>query len=208
MKRTVSTAWLGVIAACLAAGAGVSCGTIRDGKGEVYTTKTVGPAGDQLVLDGAVLDVWQDCLDAPAALTFRRYETIAHAGAVGHVFELRVPTPTTFKNNAGLIIDTTPEVAADPRSGIGFLIPGVENEQWVPSSSDFGGDCPQGSVVCGAVQAGSFNSPGGNTPPEFATTVLLFAIVTRCTSIADCGPWQACNSGACQQCPTRGECNR
>jgi hypothetical protein len=207
MQRGLSTKWPWRVTAVLAVAMVLSCGTgIRDGEGDLYVRKTVGPAGGQLVLGEATVDVWQDCLASPTPITLRRYATIDHSGAVGPVFEIQVPTPDTFKNDPRIGITTSAVVADNSASKIGFLVPGVANEQWVPDSKPASPPCFP-PVVCGPVQILEFTNPGGTNDPALTTTRLQFAIVTQCQSTGNCSASQACNSGACQECPTGALCN-
>ncbi len=207
MERRESKSWPGLFAVVLAAGAGLSCGTgIRDGRGEVFTTEIVGPDGAELSLREGALEVWPNCVAAQSTITLRRYDRIEHLGAVSPVFEVQVPTSDTFKNDPGIVIETSADVAESSKSVIGFLIPGSPNEQWIPISSTSSAPCPTGTL-CAPVQRLSFSNPGGTNPPTFTTTILQLAIVTRCGSTAECPSRQACNSGACQRCPTGSPCN-
>ena len=200
MESGVSKNCLRAILAFVAGAAALSCGAgVHDGRGEVFATQTIDQAGGQIVLREATLDVWQDCLLGPSAITLRRYDSIDHSGAVGPVFEVQVPAPDAFINDPRIGIEASPVVAGSASSVIGFLIPGVANEQWV-SDSDPAAPCTA-SVVCGPVHGQIFNGA------SLKTTVLLFAIVSQCITIADCPSQQTCNSGACQKCPVGSPCN-
>ncbi len=207
MERRVSTIRFCAIAACLAGGAAISCGTgIHDGRGEVFATSIIGPSGGQILLREATLDIGEDSVQGEAPITLRRYDSIAHSGAVGPVFEIQVPTPDTFTHDPHIGIATAPAVVASAKSVIGFLIPGVPNEQWIPDSTTSTAPCP-GSDVCGPVQKDTFFNPGGSIDAGFTTTVLRLAIVTQCAGNADCLSRQACTSRACQKCPPNSPCN-
>jgi hypothetical protein len=190
----------------LAAATTMSCGTgIRDGKGEVFVVnRTIGPEGGQIVLGEATLDVGPHCLNDSTLITLRRFPTIDHAGAIGAVFEIEIPTPDTFQLEPQIGISTAGSVAANQASMIGFLHPGIADEQWVPDSpSPLLLPCSQ-QAVCGRVQSGEFKSPGSGLLP---TTKLDFAIVTHCDLIGDCSGSQTCSSSACQQCYDVSSCN-
>ncbi len=192
----------GVIA-FLATSTTMSCGTgIRDGEGDLYVTKTIGPEGGQIVFQEATLDVPTASLTEPAAITIRRFPTIDHAGAVGPVFEIQIPTPDTFNIDPQVGIVTSDAAAANPAARIGFLYPGINNEQWVPDTSQPFPGC-YSPTVCGPVQSDGFKNPSGSMPP---TTKLDFAIITQCASTDDCAVHQACSSWACQQCVEVSNC--
>jgi hypothetical protein len=212
MERRVSTIQFCAIAACLAGGLAISCGKgISDGRGEVFATQVFGPEGGRMELQEATLDICLGCLDGPSTVTLRRYDRVDPKGAVGPVFEIEVPAPTTFQNSPRIGIRTKPVVLASPNSFIGFLIPGapVLDRQWIPdSTTSQSAGCPS-SAICGPVQSQSFSNPGGTLHPDILpTNVLRLAIVAMCPGgNADCSSQQACTSGACQQCPAGSLCN-
>jgi hypothetical protein len=207
MGHGVSTRWFCAVAAFLAGASGISCGAgIQDGRGEVYATRIVGQSGGQIVLREATLDVKQDCVQDPVPITLRRYESIKHSGAVGPVFEIEVPTPDTFRKDPQIDVATSSLAVTSLNPVIGFLVPGADNEQWVPDSPMPAPSCPS-SVVCGPVQSQTFTDPGSDASPVVTTRVLLLAIVTQCATIADCPSNQTCNSKACQECPKDAPCN-
>ncbi len=196
----------GVIAV-LAMATTTSCGTgIRDGEGYAYVTKTIGPEGGQIVLREATLAIYPQNLKEPATISMRRFPIIDHAGAVGPVFEIQIPTPTTFDLDPDIRIVTSDVVASNPASRIGFLFPGIANEQWVPDTSSPFQPCSP-PTVCGPVQRDGFIHPGGTGSALSPTTTLDFAVVTQCGSIGDCAARQTCSSNACQQCYTVTSCN-
>jgi hypothetical protein len=207
MQRGISIRWPWVGIAVLAVAATVSCGTgIRDGQGDLYVTKTIGPEGGQLVFREATLIVWPNDLSAPASITMRRFPTIDHAGAVGPVFEIQIPTPTTFIGDPDIQIVASDVPTPNPASTIGFLVPGIANEQWVPVTSQPFLSCSS-PTVCGPVQSGGFNHPGGTGSGLSPTAKLDLAIITQCASNADCAGRQTCSSTACQQCVEISNCN-
>jgi hypothetical protein len=185
----------------------MSCGTgIRDGEGDLYVTKTIGPEGGRIVLQEATLDVWPHCLNESEAITMRRFATIDHAGAVGPVFEIQIPTPDIFQLDPQIGIVTSDVAAGNPASKIGFLVPGAPNEQWAPDTSLPYQPCSS-PTVCGPVQSDGFPNPGGAGSGFPPTTKLDFAIVTQCGSNPDCAGRQTCSSHACQQCYEVSSCN-
>jgi hypothetical protein len=207
MKRGVLNRRSRGMIAVLVMAAMMSCGAgIRDGQGDVYVTKTIGQEGDQIVLGEATLDVWQDCLASDAVITLRRFAFVRHGGAVSPVFEIQVPSPGTFQKDPRIGISTSSMAVISPSPVIGFLVPGVDNEQWVPDSSSPSQPC-SGPVVCGPVQIKGFTEPGGSGSGLPQTTRLQFAIVTQCQSPADCPGGQTCTAMACQICPTSSPCN-
>jgi hypothetical protein len=192
-------------AAFLAGALGISCGAgVHDGRGEVFAVQTIDQGGGQVVLAEAALEVCEGCVGSPASITLRRYDSIAHRGAIGPVFEIELPASDTFASDPRISIATSPEVAGSANSVIGFFVPGAVNEQWIPDSPGTMPVCPA-SVVCGPVQRYSFMRPGGD--PTQATRVVRFAIVSQCSINADCPSSQACTSGACQECPQGSPCN-
>jgi hypothetical protein len=164
------------------------------------TSKTLDRQGGKIQLAELTLDVWLDCLASTAMITVRRYPGIGHAGAIGPVFEIEVPSPSAFINDPQISIAISADMPACDSCTIGFLVPSLTNQQWVPDSPASPPTCPSG-VVCGPLQKGTYFDNN--------TTIVQFAIVKPCPSgsSGDCGPKQACNAGACQQCPTGGYCN-
>ncbi|HEX7505416.1 MAG TPA: hypothetical protein VF550_01510, partial [Polyangia bacterium] len=148
--------------------------------------------------------VWPDCLASSATIIVRRYDTIKHTGAIGPVFEIEVPFAETFINDLQLSIATTADVLACETCTIGFLVPSLSPQQWVPDSPATPPKCLPG-VVCGPLQIQSFSKPKADS--TFTTTIVQFAIVKQCDSNIDCSVNQACSSRACQQCPTSSQCN-
>jgi hypothetical protein len=208
MQRGISITglWMGI--AVLAVAFAASCGTgIRDGQGDWYVSKTIDQSGGQLVLGEATLDIKDHSLKSPPALiTLRRFPAVQHSGAVGAVFEIQIPIPDTFSNDPRIAISTSDAVATATGSMIGYLVPGADNEQWIPDSSQAVPPC-SGPVVCGPVQSQEFTNRGGAADSGLTTTRLQFAIVTQCDSAAICPIGQTCSSRACQQCAAGGPCN-
>jgi hypothetical protein len=175
-----------------------SCGSgIHDGEGELYVRKTVDRNGDRLVLGEAVLDVWPDCVSGPTLITLRRSQTLGPSGAISPIFQLEIPTPKAFTNDPRLSIATSSEIAVDPTSAIGHLVPDRQPQQWIPEIGSLT-NCDVVSSVCGPLQTGKF--------AELPATKLDYAIVKLCDQpLPGCSlPNQSCQSGACQYCPTCG----
>ena len=198
------------IAALVACAAGFSCGTgIRDNSYEGAVTQKIGPEGGQIALMEGTLDILPDCLGVSTPITLRRYPSIKHTGAIGPVFEIQVPEPGTFTHDPVIEILLPSEVATDPKKAyeMGLLVPGVD--QWFPIttllSSDF--TCPSANA-CGDLQINEFTSPDGGQDKNITeTTVLQFAIVQSCLETKECLKGLACNSHACQECPTGSICS-
>ena len=208
MQRGLSKYWPWRVIAVLAVTTTLSCGTgIRDGDGYVYVNQLVDQDGMYIVLREATLNIKSDSLRYPPTLIkLHRFPTIEQAGAVSAVFEIEIPTYDTFTNDPMLAISTSFDRASNPSSKIGYLVPGVDKEQWVPDSQSASPACDP-PLVCGPVQAQEFEKPGGTKYPQLTTTRLEFAIVTQCQSDADCPGLQNCSSNACQDCLTGTLCN-
>jgi hypothetical protein len=167
----------------------------------LVTSKTLDARGGQIVLGELTLDVWENCLASSATIIVRRYDTIKHTGAIGPVFEIELPSANTFINDPQLSITPSADALACDSCTIGFLVPSLTPQQWVPDSPATPPACLPG-VVCGPLQIQSYAKDSA-----YATTIVQFAIVKQCGSNSDCLSKQACNSRACQQCPTSGLCN-
>jgi hypothetical protein len=207
MQRGLSTFWPWRVPAVLAVTTALSCGTgIRTIEvQEVAVSRTIDSEGFDLKLGEATLNVGMGCLEQPALIILRRFHSYDHhLGAVGPVFEIEIPAPDTFKCDPRIVIASSSTFAKKDSPVIGFLVPGGTNEQWVPDSTLANPPCTA-PIICGPVQNQSFTNPGsGSLSP---TNRLEFAIVRKCGQTTDCGPSQACTSGACQQCQLNGECN-
>jgi hypothetical protein len=175
------------------------CGNgIRDVNAEDSVTTNIDPSGGQIRLMEGVLDLAHGCVDAPTPITFGRYHSVDHVGAVGPVFEVRVPEPSTFQLDPHIGISTSSDVHADPRNVIGFMIPVIG--QWVPATTPVGDfTCPPSSV-CGTVQRLAYVNPGNLGDAGVTTRTLDLAIVRKCNATEECPSDQACSSGACQAC--------
>jgi hypothetical protein len=174
---------------CLACGAG-----IRDGRGPIEVTGTVDRNGGTIVLGQASLVMGPGSLDVPTQVTLRRLPSVEHIGAYGPVFEIVIPSPDVFVNDPTLVLHV-PNIGANQRSlSLGYLDPTLtlDLQQWI-AINGCSLDSTQ-SILSGPVQ-------GFKT-----TTVLRFGAVVKCPPVAGCPHGQACNSGACQQCPTGATC--
>jgi hypothetical protein len=210
MERGRQIRWPWRLTAVLAVTTALSCGTgIRTVEGEVEVSKIIDKDGFDLKLGEATLNVKKDCLDGPALIILRRFHTYDHhPGAVGPVFEIEIPTFDTFKQDPRIVIETLPTTAISKSSFIGFLVPGVDNEQWVPDSVDSTKADPPCSPpdICGPVQLLGFPQPDSSAASQASR--LDYAIVKKCQDISECGLNQACSASACQECATSGPCNR
>jgi hypothetical protein len=210
MERGRQIKWPWRLTAVLAVTTALSCGTgIRTVEGEVEVSKIIDKDGFDLKLGEATLNVKKDCLDGPALIILRRFHTYDHhPGAVGPVFEIEIPTFDTFKQDPRIVIETLPTTAISKSSFIGFLVPGVDNEQWVPDSVDSTKADPPCSPpdICGPVQLLGFPQPDSSAASQASR--LDYAIVKKCQDISECGLNQACSASACQECATSGPCNR
>jgi hypothetical protein len=205
MERGTTITWLRAAGAVVAAAAGISCGAgIHGDEGWYYVSGSIDSSGGQLVLREGTLLVARNCVEEAVPITLRRQDRIDHSGAIGPVFTIEVPLPTTFVNDPQINIATSAAVAGSASSTIGYIVNTQAGPQWIPDSPPFPPECPEGTV-CGPVQTGSFRNPASDADPS---RVVQFAIVKKCGSLGECPSKQACNSGACQACPTGAECNR
>lgn len=206
MERGTTITWLRAAGAVVAAAAGISCGAgIHGDEGWYYVSGTIDSSGGQLVLRDGRLDVWENCVgNVPVTITLRRYDRIAHVGAVGPVFEVEAPGSDTFVNDPRISIASPAGVDSAHGFTIGYIVKlRTGSEQWIPDTPPIPPDCAAGTI-CGPVQTGSFKSPASDAA---ATNAVRFAIVKKCASSGECPSKQACNSGACQECPAGAACN-
>ena len=190
-------AWTALLAAVvgMCPAFGSSCGAgIYDGLGGAQVTKTITSDGGDVVLGQARLVIGPGTFAAPTQVTLRRIPAIAHAGAYGPVFQLDVPSANIFRQDATFELRVPSIGANQPSLVLGSLDPSLslDVQQWVPVSGS-GLDASQ-SLLTGPI-------PGLST----MTTIQLGAIV-RCPPTTACPAGQACNSGACQMCPTGSPC--
>ena len=203
MERGTTKDRLRAAATIAAAATGVSCGTgLRDGEGHFFVSETIDQEGGQLALREAVLDICEGGMQVAGTVTLRRYEQIELSGAIGPVFEIEVPRPNAFANDASISIATSPAVAKATNSAIGALplFNGWVVGQWTPNAVDSTQACKPGNV-CGRVTRASFEGS------SVATKTVYFAILERCSVMADCPSKQTCTSAACQDCPQEVPCN-
>jgi hypothetical protein len=195
-----------LLAAFFACGAGISCGAgVHDADEEQSVTVPIGQAGGRIEFMGGRLDVCPACLARETDIKFTWHRTIAHVGALSPVYDIEVPEPDTFRNDPKITISTTKDIEANPRSVIGFMVPGID--QWVPNTSTAADGCPD-STVCGPVQSQTFGAADSQTPGT-TTNVVRLAIVASCLgdSRSSCPSGQSCvSSNACQECPPDSPC--
>lgn len=125
-------------------------------------------------------------------VTMRRLDSIAHTGAYGPVIEITVPAAHLFRQVPQLTFQV-PDLGSNqsflPAAALGTLDPGrAPAEQWV--------------VVYDSALANDQKSVSGSVTDFENLTVVQFAVVLRCPTDHGCPAHQACNSTACQQCPT------
>ncbi len=174
----------------------LGCGAgVFDGQGNASLTVVLDSRGGDVVLGQAHLSVGPGTFNAPTAVTLRRIPAVQHAGAYGPVFEIAVPAPNLIRQDPILELEVPFIGPNQPSLALGALDPGqsLPIQQWVPVS-DSTLDPGQG-LVRGSVQGLS------------AVSVLQFGAVVKCPAVASCPSDQACNSGACQQCPTGSPCS-
>ena len=164
--------------------------------GITQSSKTVGPNGGDLILDGATLTIGRGTFQNPTQVILREYPKIDYAGAYGPVFEISVPAAGLFRQVATLTLPApSPSIGANQANLVlGALDPSrlPADQQWV-AVSDSSLSLEQTSVT-GSV------SDFGNA------SVFEYAVVLGCTLTAQCRTGEACNASACQQCPTSSQC--
>lgn len=151
--------------------------------------------GATLQLDGAVLVIGPGTFAAPTLVTLREVGTIDYAGAYGSVFEIRVPDPNLVHQDFKLTLPT-PALGPPNQANlvIGKLDPSnsLDKQQWI------------------AVSGSSLNSDQTSATVQISDlahfAVFQYAIVLGCNTTSVCRSGEACNSGACQQCPTSSVC--
>jgi hypothetical protein len=160
------------------------------------TTKTVDDRGDDLYLAEAHLIIGPGTFRERVSVTLRRITSVNHAGAVGPVFEISVPSSGLFRQDATLTLQVTTDIGQPNQSNLvlGILNPNLSlaMQQWVPAASSKYN--PEPPSVTGLV-TGFGNS-----------SVLQFAAVILCVPTTTCPTGQSCNAGACNQCPTGSPC--
>jgi hypothetical protein len=107
----------------VAAAAGLSCGAgIHGDEGWYYVSGSIDSSGGQLVLREGTLIVARNCVEEAVPITLRRQDRIDHSGAIGPVFTIEVPSPTTFVNDPQINIATSAAVASSASSTIGYIV--------------------------------------------------------------------------------------
>lgn len=159
-----------------------------------FVSKTFDANGGTLTLPPATLTIGPNSFRdrASVQVSMRRIESIAHTGAYGPVFEITVPAAHLFRQNPRLTIqvpDLGPNQSFLPAAALGTLDPSrAPAEQWV--------------LAYDSALASDQKSVSGSVTDFENLTVVQFAVVLRCPTDLGCPAHQACNSTACQQCPT------
>jgi hypothetical protein len=156
--------------------------------------------GGQVTLGAATLTIGPGSFrdSTPVQIVMRRFESIPHAGAYGPVFQISVPAPHLFRQLARLTLqvpDLGPLQSFLPSVALGTLDPShaLVDQQWIPTYDT-------------ALSSDQKTVSGSLTDFE-NQTVVQFAVVIGCGAGAmSCPPGLACNSSACQQCPTLSNC--
>ncbi len=158
-------------------------------------TKTFDANGGTLTLGPATLTIGPNSFKdrTSVQVTMRRIESIAHTGAYGPVFEITVPAAHLFRQTPRLTIqvpDLGPNQSFLPAAAHGTLDPSrAPAEQWI--------------VAYDSTLASDQKSVSGSVTDFENLTVVQFSVVLRCLPTdLGCPAHQACNSTACQQCPT------
>jgi hypothetical protein len=158
--------------------------------------KIVDDTGAELILDEARLTIGPGTFQTPTLVTLRKLASIDHSGARGPVFEIAVPGIGLFRQVAKLTLQVQSIGANQQYLALGWLDPSqsVAVQQWVPAS-DSRLSADQTSVTGSVTGFGS-------------ASVLQYSAVVSCTTpgVVQCQSGEACNAGACQQCPTGGVC--
>jgi hypothetical protein len=190
---------MSLLFALLAGVAGVSCGSgLHDGDEEQWTTVEVS-AGGSIEFMGAKLSLCAICLDGAADISLGWHRKSDHVGARSAEYTIKVPYPDTFQSDPAITISTTPALATDSTSVIGFLTRDGGEELWIPDQEAAPNACPSSTTsVCGPVQIGSFK--------ENDNTVMRFAIVQKCERTAECRPGESCSGHACNHCSSPSNC--
>jgi hypothetical protein len=156
-------------------------------------SRVVDDNGADIYLDEAKLSIGPGTFREPTLVILRKFLSVDHVGAYGAVFEISVPSPGLFRQDAKLTLQVPPIGANQPNLVLGTLDPGLSlaAQQWVPVS--LSALSPDQTSVTGSVTG------FGNA------SILQYGAVVRCPSTV-CPSGQACNAGACQQCPTGSSC--
>jgi hypothetical protein len=158
------------------------------------TSLTVDRNGGDIYLDEAHLVIGVNTVTSATLVILRRIPSIPYTGAWGPVFEIEIPAAGLFKHDPKLTLQVQDAGIYHPSLALGSLDPSrtLADQQWVPITDSV--LTPDQSSVTGPVVG--FN----------ANSILQFAAIIRCGGTAQCPSKQACNSGACQKCPTNSPC--
>jgi hypothetical protein len=194
-QRQANLTAIATVAMCCALGCGPGIhSSLGVGVSTTETTRVIDRNGDTITLAQATLVLGPGTVTDPTPITLRQIPSIAHSGAYGPIFEISVPAPNLLAQDPLLEL-RVPDIGANQMNLVlGVLDPSLPLDavQWIPiSGSRLDTSVP---AVIGPVQG--FTS----------TSTLQFGAVVRCPAPAGCPAGQACNSGACQQCPT-GSCS-
>lgn len=159
------------------------------------TAQTVDRNGADIYLDEAHLTIGPGSFQKPTTVTMQRLAAIPHSGAWGPVFQLSVPAPGLVREDLTLALQVQDIGANQPNLTLGFLVPSLplDQQQW--------------QVVSGGSLSADETSVSGPVTGFGNSSVLQYAAVIGCPPTTTCPPTQACNSGACQQCPTGSSCS-
>jgi hypothetical protein len=169
---------------------------VNDGgtPGDDFASRTFDANGGTLTLGPATLTIGPNSFQdrTSVQVTMRRIESITHTGAYGPVFELTVPAAHLFRQTPRLTI-LVPDLGANqsflPSAALGTLDPSrAPAEQWI--------------TAYGSTLASDQKSVSGSVTDFENLTVVQFGVVLHCPTDLGCPAHQACNSTACQQCPT------
>ena len=154
--------------------------------------------GPPLTLGSATLTIAPGTFKDPVQIKIRQIGSIEHTGAYGPVFEISVPAPHLFRQTPLLTLqvpDLSPNQSFLPYAALGTLDPSksLADQQWVPTETD------------GSSLSSDQKSVSGSVTDFDNLTVVQFGVVIGCPTMT-CPSHQACNSSACQQCPTLTNC--
>jgi hypothetical protein len=172
---------------------------VCDGGNPADNVQTFDSNGGRLTLGSAMLTIAPGTFKdgTSVQICIRQIESIAHTGAYGPVFEISVPVPHLFRQTPLLTLqvpDLSPNQSFLPYIALGTLDPSksLADQQWVPASE--------------SSLSSDQKSVSGSVTDFENLTVVQFGVIVGCPSAMMCPPHQACNSSACQQCPTLTNC--
>jgi hypothetical protein len=173
--------------------------SVCDGGNPADNVQTFDSNGGRLTLGSATLTIAPGTFKdgTSVQICIRQIESIAHTGAYGPVFEISVPVPHLFRQTPLLTLqvpDLSPNQSFLPYIALGTLDPSksLADQQWVPASE--------------SSLSSDQKSVSGSVTDFENLTVVQFGVIVGCPSAMMCPPHQACNSSACQQCPTLTNC--